>query len=161
MLARSTPSHIARGSGCIWKNEDLWSDPIGCTETLVTLAEGEITELHVGLKGTMNALFLKDLAAKTRRAACAAGSRRVAPGQPVLRLRRDEDHGGAGERTINDAEAAIVGRVFRDFAAGVSPRAIARRLNAESVPGPSGKLSSNSMICGHAKRGTGFINNKL
>ena len=25
---------------------------------LVTLAEGEITELHVGLKGTMNALFL-------------------------------------------------------------------------------------------------------
>ena len=34
---------------------------------LVTLAEGEITELHVGLKGTMNALFLKDLADKTRR----------------------------------------------------------------------------------------------
>ena len=34
---------------------------------IVTLAEGEITELHVGLKGTMNALFLKDLAAKTHR----------------------------------------------------------------------------------------------
>ena len=34
---------------------------------LVTLAEGEISELHVGLKGTMNALFLKDLAAKTHR----------------------------------------------------------------------------------------------
>ena len=33
--------------------------------TVVTLAEGEISELHVGLKGTMNALFLKDLAAKT------------------------------------------------------------------------------------------------
>jgi hypothetical protein len=30
-------------------------------------AEGEITELHVGLKGTMNALFLKDLAAKAHR----------------------------------------------------------------------------------------------
>lgn len=27
---------------------------------LVTLAEGEISELHVGLKGTMNALFLKE-----------------------------------------------------------------------------------------------------
>jgi len=37
--------------------------------TIFTLAagEGEINELHVGLKGTMNALFLKDLAAKTRR----------------------------------------------------------------------------------------------
>ena len=35
--------------------------------TLVTLAEGEGSELHVGLKVTMNALFLKDLAAKTHR----------------------------------------------------------------------------------------------
>src|SRR5437879_10175912 len=34
---------------------------------MVTLAEGEISELHVGLKGTLNALFLKDLAAKTHR----------------------------------------------------------------------------------------------
>src|SRR5712671_6359417 len=34
---------------------------------LFTLAEGEISELHVGLKGTMNALLLKDLAAKTHR----------------------------------------------------------------------------------------------
>ena len=34
---------------------------------LVTLAEGEISELHIGLKGTMNALFLNDLAHKTRR----------------------------------------------------------------------------------------------
>ena len=34
---------------------------------LITAAEGEINELHVGLKGTMNALFLKDLAQKTRR----------------------------------------------------------------------------------------------
>src|SRR6185369_15837452 len=32
---------------------------------IITLAEGEITHLHVGLKGTMNALFLKDLADKT------------------------------------------------------------------------------------------------
>ena len=30
--------------------------------TMVTLAEGTISELHVCLKGTMNALFLKDLA---------------------------------------------------------------------------------------------------
>ncbi len=29
---------------------------------IITLSEGEITHLHVGLKGTMNALFLKDLA---------------------------------------------------------------------------------------------------
>ena len=34
---------------------------------IITLSEGEIAHLHVGLKGTMNALFLKDLADKTRR----------------------------------------------------------------------------------------------
>src|SRR5580704_11770215 len=34
---------------------------------IVTLSEGDITHLHVGLKGTMNALFLKDLADKVRR----------------------------------------------------------------------------------------------
>ena len=34
---------------------------------IVTLAEGDITHLHIGLKGTMNALFLKELADKTRR----------------------------------------------------------------------------------------------
>jgi DNA invertase Pin-like site-specific DNA recombinase len=33
--------------------------------TIVTLSEGEINELHVGLKGTITALFLKDLAIKT------------------------------------------------------------------------------------------------
>jgi hypothetical protein len=31
---------------------------------LITLSEGEVDELHVGLKGTMNALFLRDLAAE-------------------------------------------------------------------------------------------------
>jgi site-specific DNA recombinase len=35
--------------------------------TVVTLAEGPISELHVGLKGTMSALYLKDLAKKTHR----------------------------------------------------------------------------------------------
>ena len=33
---------------------------------IVTLSDGEITELHVGLKSTINALYLKDLADETR-----------------------------------------------------------------------------------------------
>ncbi len=28
---------------------------------IVTLSEGDISDLHIGLKGTMNALYLKDL----------------------------------------------------------------------------------------------------
>ncbi len=134
--------------------------------TIVTLAEGEISELHVGLKGTMNALFLKDLAAKTHR-----GLRgRVEQGRSggglcygydVVKATDDAGEAVRGGRTINEAEAATVRRVFRDFAAGVSPRAIARRLNDEGIPGPSGKLWNDSTIRGHAKRGTGLVNNEL
>jgi site-specific DNA recombinase len=35
--------------------------------SIVTLAEGDITFLHIGLKGTMNAMYLQELADKTRR----------------------------------------------------------------------------------------------
>ena len=133
---------------------------------IVTLSEGEISELHVGLKGTMNALFLKDLAAKTHR-----GLRgRVETGKSGGGLcygydvARRADAGGEpirGERTINDAQAEIVRRVFRAFAAGVSPRAIARRLNDEGIPGPDGARWTDSTLRGHAARGTGFLNNEL
>ena len=34
---------------------------------LLTVAEGEIGELYIGFKGTMNALFLRDLKAKIKR----------------------------------------------------------------------------------------------
>ena len=133
---------------------------------IVTLAEGEISELHVGLKGTMNALFLKDLAAKTHR-----GLRgRVEQGRSggglcygydVVKATNDAGEPIRGERTINEQEASVVRRVFRDFAAGVSPRAIAQRLNNEGIPGPSGRLWNDSTIRGHAKRGTGLLNNEL
>ena len=43
----------------------------------------------------------------------------------------------------------------------MSPRTIARRLNAESIPCPSGKLWTDSTIRGQVKRGTGLINNEL
>ena len=52
-------------------------------------------------------------------------------------------------------------RVFWEFAAGASPQAIAQRLNGEGIPGPSGKLWTDSTIRGHAKLGTGLINNEL
>jgi len=133
---------------------------------IVTLAEGAISELHVGLKGTMNALFLKDLAAKTHR-----GLRgRVEQGRSGGGLsygydvakRTDRDGEPIrGERTINEEQAEIVRRIFREFAAGISPRAIARRLNDEGIPGPAGALWTDSTLRGHAKRSTGLINNEL
>lgn len=45
--------------------------------------------------------------------------------------------------------------------AGVSPKAIAKSLNAEGIAGPRGVAWSPSTIHGHASRGTGVLNNEL
>ena len=84
---------------------------------IVTLAEGDITHLHIGFKGTMNALFLKDLAEKTHR-----GLRgRIEDGKSAgglcygYRVVKALNGGTVttGEREIEPAEAAIVERMFR------------------------------------------------
>jgi len=129
---------------------------------LVTLSEGEITDLHVGLKGTMNALYLKDLADKTRRglrgrveAGRSGGGNsygyNVVPG----------DENDRGKRAINDAEAKIVIRIFKEYAAGKSPRKIAFGLNEVSIDGPTNKAWGPSTINGNITRGTGILNNEL
>jgi len=66
-----------------------------------------------------------------------------------------------GARKINVAEAAIVRRIFSEFVAGSSPRAIARRLNVERFPGPHGNPWGPSTIYGNWRRGTGLLNNEL
>ena len=80
---------------------------------LVTLAEGEISELHVGLKGTMNALFLKDLADKTRRGLRGRVAAGRSPGgrcygYDVVRQLDPNGEPVRGERRINEAEATVV-----------------------------------------------------
>jgi hypothetical protein len=67
----------------------------------------------------------------------------------------------AGEFDIVLAEALVVDRIFREFASGKSPRAIARDLNAEGIPGPSGRPWSDTTIRGKRAIGTGIINNEL
>ena len=133
---------------------------------IITLSEGEITHLHVGLKGTMNALFLKDLADKTRRglrgrieAGKAGGG--LCNGYDVVKRNDADGELIRGERRINEAEAQIVRRILREFAAGKSPRAIAVDLNREGVPGPFGNAWGDTTIRGHASRGNGILNNQL
>ena len=133
---------------------------------LVTLSEGEIGELHVGLKGTMNALFLKDLAHKTRRGL--EGRIRQGKsggglcfGYDVVRTVDVSGEAQRGERRINEGEAAIVRRIFQEFANGRSPRAIAQSLNKESIAGPAGRCWGASTIYGNWQRGTGILNNEL
>jgi DNA invertase Pin-like site-specific DNA recombinase len=132
---------------------------------IVTLAEGDITHLHIGLKGTMNALFLKELAEKTRRGlrgrielGKAGGG--VSFGYRIVR-RLENGVVSTGEREIVPDEAAIVRRIFNDYRAGASPKQIAKALNAEGVRGPRGALWSPSTIHGNPERGIGILHNGL
>jgi site-specific DNA recombinase len=134
--------------------------------TILTLSEGSIEELHVGLKGTMNQLFLKDLAAKTRRglrgrveAGFSGGGN--AYGYRVLRRLKSDGELATGEREINEDEAQIVRRIYQAFAAGQSPKAIAKELNRDHIPGPRGILWRDTAIRGHRQRGTGILNNEV
>lgn len=66
-----------------------------------------------------------------------------------------------GERQIEPAEAAVIERIFREFVAGVSPKAIGKKLNQEGIAGPFGGAWSPSTLYGSPKRGTGVLNNEL
>lgn len=133
---------------------------------ILTLSEGLVSELHIGLKGTMGALYLKDLADKTRRglrgrveAGKSGGGN--AYGYDVVVRFTETGEPVRGDRTINEGQAAIVRRIFTDYATGKSPLAIAHALNKESVPGPSGSGWGPSTINGNWRRGTGVLNNEL
>ena len=133
---------------------------------VVTLAEGDISELHIGLKGTMSALYLKDLADKTRRGEAGRILKGRSIAGPAYGYRMVRRLGPDGEperglREIDQDEAVIVQRIFRDYAAGASPLAIARALNAESIPGPTGRLWYDASIRGRPKRGEGLLRNGL
>jgi site-specific DNA recombinase len=113
----------------------------------------------------MNALFLKELAEKTRRGlrgrielGKAGGG--VSFGYRIVR-RLENGVVSTGEREIVPEEAAIVRRIFNDYRAGASPKQIAKVLNAEGVRGPRGALWSPSTIHGNPERGIGILHNEL
>jgi site-specific DNA recombinase len=119
---------------------------------IVTLADGEASRMHVALKGLMAELFLGDLAQKTRR------------GQDGIIQKGRSAYGKAygydlqdGVLSINEAQVAIVRRVFAEYAAGVGPKSIIAALNNAKVPGPRGAIWSLSNLLGSRKTQTGLL----
>jgi hypothetical protein len=98
---------------------------------IITLSEGEIGHLHVGLKGTMNALFLKDLTDKTRR---------------VLRGRVSEA-GGGSLRRLRRGEAQR--RILDCANGGNAPRTIAITKRAACPRFESTSVNAVREICGN------------
>jgi site-specific DNA recombinase len=133
---------------------------------LRTIAEGDVSELHVGLKGTMNAIFLKDLAEKIRRGQKGRALAKRSPGglsygYDVVRQFGPDGRPDSGLRKLNDIQAAVVRRIFNDYASGMSARQIAKALNSEDVRSPRGGLWNASSIAGNRARRDGILWNEM
>jgi len=132
---------------------------------LLTVVEGEIGELHIGLKGTMNALFLRDLAAKIRRGQRGRTADGLVPGGRSYGYEVVRELDGKGEllrgrRRIKEDEAAVIRRIFQEYASGRSARSIAAGLNRDSIPSPAGKSWNASTINGSRARASGILYNE-
>ncbi|WP_259999525.1 recombinase family protein [Leisingera sp. M523] len=135
-----------------------------------TASENELDDMKVGVGGLVSTMFLRDLAQKTRRGlegriARGKSAGGIAYGYQVKREILPDGTLSTGDREVEPEEAAVIKRIFRDYADGLSARTIAAVLNAERVIAPqSGKGTGTwnpSTISGNIKRGTGILNNEL
>ncbi|WP_312120740.1 recombinase family protein [Brevundimonas diminuta] len=124
---------------------------------LKTLAEGPIDRIHIGLKGTMNELFLHDLAVKTRRGLVARVNAGFSGGGRCYGY----DIVGKGELEPNLHQAGVIHSIFARYADKESPRAIAHSLNAAGEPGPRGGTWTPSTIHGDRRTGDGILHQEL
>ena len=138
---------------------------------LFTLSDGEVTEITATFRGLMDAQFRKDLAAKVKRGQRGTISQKRSAAGIAYGYRKANRLDANGElirglREIDEDQADVVRRIFREFAAGVSPRQIAERLNADGIPAVQPRSGGNSFwrastIYGDRKRKNGILQNQL
>lgn len=124
---------------------------------LETLSGGPVNQLHVGFEGIRNSMFLTDLADKTRRGLVGRVNAGFSAGGRCYGYEVREK----GVLAVSEAEAAVVRRIFADYAAGVSPVRIAKALNAEGVAGPRGGTWAPTAISGDRRAQDGILCQEL
>jgi DNA invertase Pin-like site-specific DNA recombinase len=137
VLAETT-SRIARHRGDLHKVHE-WITFVGAR--LFTTAQGEITEVTATIHGLMDAEFSRTTGHHVRRGQ--AGSVKdgrspcgVAYGYATDNKIAENGRPQRGRRIIEAVEAAIVTRIFTEYAQNLSPRKIAERLNTEEFRAP-------------------------
>jgi site-specific DNA recombinase len=128
---------------------------------IVTLADGDVTKVLVAIKGLLGSLFLDDLAQKTKRGQVGRVKAGRIPGGRCYGYDVVQDGSDRGLRKINEAEAAIVRRIFAEYVDGRSPLAIVERLNCEGIRGPRGGSWNASTLNGSRQRENGILSNSL
>ncbi|MEP2103054.1 MAG: recombinase family protein [Parasphingorhabdus sp.] len=133
---------------------------------LFTLSDGEVNDITGMFLGWKDAKFRKDLGAKIKRGQRGTVKQGRSPAGLAYGYRKANklDENGElirGLREIDQDKADIVRRIFREYASGVSARAICNGLNKDGVPGPRGGVWRQSTINGDRKRKNGMLQNQL
>ena len=133
---------------------------------LFTLFDGTVTPMIGLVKGFMDAQFRTDLAKRVRRGQIGTLKQGRSTGSIPYgyhQANRLDEKGGIirGLREVDPDKAAIVRRIFTEYAAGKSPLAIARDLNLEGVPASRGNLWHATAIAGEKRHQRGILRNEL
>lgn len=133
---------------------------------LRTIAEGQITPLHIGFKGTMNAMYLTDLSDKTHRGMVASVLKGNIPGglaygYDVVHHLDDRGEVVRGNRKINEEQAEIVRWIFDQYEGGATLNHICNVLNRQGVPSPKGGEWIKTTLVGQIARKTGLLRQTL
>ena len=135
--------------------------------TILSAHEGVVSQMHVGFMGTMNEIFLSHLKDKIKRGQRARAEEGRHPSSRAYGyrvVRGVVDGKGCnvnGLREIDPEQAKVVRRIFEEFAAGRSPKAIARGLNAAGIPSSGGTRWWPGVIKGNKAGHGGILNNEL
>ncbi|MDZ7735911.1 MAG: recombinase family protein [Gammaproteobacteria bacterium] len=113
-----------------------------------------------GMRGIINAVYIDDLREKTHRGLAGQFERGlfaggISYGYRTIKVKRGH------QLRIDTKQAAIVRRIFDEFAGGAPYKSIVAGLNADGIPAPRGGTWTVSAIYGNPGRGTGILNNEL
>jgi site-specific DNA recombinase len=133
---------------------------------IFSLGDGEIDRFKGAIKGLLDEqqrVELRHNIKRGQRDTIRAGRAAAGLAYGYRTANRIDDRGRPvrGLRVIDEQEAETIRRIFTEFAAGISPRQIALRLNTEGVAGPRGRPWRGSTINGDRKRQNGILQNRL
>ena len=120
-------------------------------------SEQEGADIRGWVDGMIGNKYLRDLAKATHRGLTG----RAMEGASAGGLPYGYIVTTTGNRAINPDQAAIVCRIYDQYIAGKSARAIAASLNADNVPAPRGTTWAASAIRPDYKRGIGILANPI
>jgi site-specific DNA recombinase len=129
----------------------------------------EETALILGaVKGAMSESYRQEIGRRTRRGLEGLAVQNRPTGGRAYGYIAAADS-PSKQREIDEVQAEVVRRIFRDYADGLSAATICAALNREGIPSPGASWSRTerravgwvvSCIAGDPKRGTGILNNE-